>query len=82
MYSNRAGADCPEALRCPSCWIVSASPQHKESKLATRSLIARHNRDGSFDSITVTFGDPEWIGPLLLRHYMDEAKVEALIVFG
>ena len=50
--------------------------------MSTRSLIARHNRDGSFDSITITYGAREWIGPLLVRHYTDGAKVCALIALG
>lgn len=50
--------------------------------MATRSLIARHNRDGSFESITVTFGSPNWIGPTLVQHYADEAKISALLALG
>lgn len=50
--------------------------------MSTRSLIARQNRDGSLDSITVTFGNPQWIGPVLTRHYTEEATVNALLVIG
>jgi hypothetical protein len=50
--------------------------------MSTRSLIVRQNRDGSFDSITVSFGHPDWIGPTLVRHYTEETKIDALLALG
>jgi hypothetical protein len=50
--------------------------------MSTRSLIARQNRDGSFDSITVSFGNPAWVGPTLVRHYTDETKIASLLALG
>lgn len=50
--------------------------------MSTRSLIARENRDCSFDAITVHFGEPGAVGPMLVRHYGDEAKITALLALG
>jgi hypothetical protein len=50
--------------------------------VSTRSLIARENRDGSFDAITVHFGHPGAVGPMLVKHYGDDAKIAALLALG
>jgi hypothetical protein len=50
--------------------------------MATSSLIARHNRDGSFDSIQVHYGEPDRIGTILVRYYTDDVKVNALLALG
>ncbi len=50
--------------------------------MSTRSLITRENRDGSFDAITVHFGHPGAVGPMLVKHYGDDAKIAALLALG
>jgi hypothetical protein len=50
--------------------------------VSTRSLIARQNRDGSFDAVTVHFGHPNSVGPTLVKQYGDEAKIAALLALG
>lgn len=50
--------------------------------MSTRCLIVRENPDGSFDAISVHFGHPARIGPLLTRHYTDEAKIAQLLALG
>jgi hypothetical protein len=50
--------------------------------MATNCLIARENRDGSFDAIYVHFGHPARIGPLLAHCYTAEAKIAELLALG
>jgi hypothetical protein len=50
--------------------------------MATSSLIVRHNRNGSFDSIQVHYGEPDRVGSILMRSYMEEARVNALLALG
>ena len=50
--------------------------------MSTRCLVARENRDGSFDSIYVHFGHPSRIGPLLTHHYTEDAKIAQLLALG
>jgi hypothetical protein len=50
--------------------------------MATNCLIARENRDGSFDAIYVHFGHPGYVGGMLTRHYADGAKIARLLELG
>jgi hypothetical protein len=51
--------------------------------MGTRSNIVRENLDGSFDSIYCHWdGYPSNNGRILLEHYTDAAKVDALIELG
>ena len=50
--------------------------------MATNSLIVRANRDGSFDAIKVHFGHPDSLGPKLLLHFNDDAKIAELLALG
>ena len=50
--------------------------------MATHCLIARENRDGSFDAIYVHFGHPSGIGPLLIQEYTQDTKIAQLLALG
>ncbi len=50
--------------------------------MATHCLIARENKDGSYDSIYVHFGHPRSVGALLTRHYTEEDKIARLLALG
>lgn len=51
--------------------------------MGTRSSIIRQNLDGSFDSIYCHWdGYPSNNGKILLNHYSDPAKIDALLALG
>lgn len=50
--------------------------------MSTRSLAARENRDGSFDSVFINFGEPNRVGVILTRYYNEESLVNPLFALG
>ncbi len=51
--------------------------------MGTRASIVRENLDGSFDTAYTHWdGYPSHHGPILLEHYSDPAKLDALLALG
>jgi hypothetical protein len=72
----------PHRLWCRNTQAYQEHDQEKQVAMAISSLIARHNRDGSFDNISVTYGHPGWVGPILVQCYAEDAQVNALLALG
>jgi hypothetical protein len=51
--------------------------------MATHSIIAKQNEDGSYESIYCHFdGNPDGVGKMLKEHYTDPKKVDELMKLG